>query len=102
MATFDDEWADDFQRRMNERLFGGWSPEYVIYDEAFGNIGHPGKYRTAFGTPSYGPPKLRNVFRCECGASEADHDDDGKAYGIGVGCKPYAVDELREMIKSWL
>lgn len=102
MGAFDDEWARNFQDRLNADMFGGMSAQYAWYDEAFGNIGHPGKYRTVFNTPSYGPPSLRNVYRCECGAPESDHDDDGKAYSIGIGCKPYAHDELKEMIRSWL
>lgn len=100
--ALDDDWAADFQRRMNERLFGGPSPEYVIYDEAFGNIGHPGKYRDAYGNPRYGPPSLARVFRCLCGESEAEHDDEGRAFGIGAGCAPRQADPLKEMIKSWL
>lgn len=107
--TFNQDWADDYQRRLNEKLFGasdtsffrGPSPDYVIYDEAFGNIGHPGKYRDAYGNPRYGPPRLARVFRCACGASEADHDDEGRAYGLGVGCAPRSTDPLWEMINSW-
>lgn len=106
----DDAWARDFQRRMNERLSGmsggsffrGPTPEYAFYDEAFGNIGHPGKYRDAYGNPRYGPPHLARIYRCVCGASEADHDDNGNAYGIGAGCAPRAHDELKEQIRSWL
>lgn len=105
--ALDDEWARDYQRRLNESLFGaprynGASADYTIFDEAFGNIGHPGKYRDAYGNPRYGPPSLARIYRCVCGASEADHDDEGRAYGLGVGCAPRARDELREMVRSWV
>lgn len=96
--AFDDEWARDYRNRLNESLFGEFSRPFG-YDD----FGHRGKYRTVFNTPSYGPPSLRNVYRCQCGQPESEHDDNGDAYGIpGMGCKPYAHDELREMIRSWL
>lgn len=102
----DDQWAADFQRRLNERYFGGASADYVIYDEAF-NWQQQGPYHTAFGTRSWGPPSLARVFRCRCEHSEAQHDDSGVCHLEGgftgiCDCGPRTSDPLVEMIESWL
>lgn len=121
----DDEWAADYQRRVNERLFGpggpyhyprrngkssffrGPSPDYyVTYDEAF-TFGQEGPYTTAFGTSSWGPSHLSRVYRCRCDHPESEHDSSGVCHRPGgfagiCDCGPRTPDPLIEMIESWL
>jgi hypothetical protein len=111
-VTFDDDWADDFQRRLNERMFGGftYSEDQVIYDEweRWNRAQQQrGPYKTAFGTSTWGPPHLIRVYRCKCGHNEADHDDTGLCHRPGgfagiCDCGPRTPDPLVEMIESWL
>lgn len=112
--ALDDEWARDYQRRLNESLFGapryqGVSADYTIYDEAFSyfNFQQQGPYEGAFGTRSWGPPRLARVFRCACDHPESEHDDSGVCHRPGgfaglCACGPRTPDPLVEMIRSWL
>lgn len=106
--ALDDEWARDYQRRLNESMFGfrGPSADYVIYDEAF-TWNQQGPYEGAFGTRSWGPPRLARVYRCRCDHAESEHDDKGVCHLPGgftgiCDCGPRTPDPLVEMIESWL
>lgn len=102
----DDQWAADYQRRLNDRLFGG----YTHYDEWhrwFNGQQQQGPYTTAFGTSSWGPPHLSRVYRCRCDHPESEHDDSGVCHRPGgfagiCDCGPRTPDPLVEMIESWL
>jgi hypothetical protein len=80
--AFDEEWANDYMRRLNASMFGqsyggpfvrGPSPQYVIYDEV------PQFQRVYMGAPDdtaaprYVEPGLSAVYRCTCGCAEVTH-----------------------------
>lgn len=112
--ALDDEWARDYQRRLNESMFGfapppynGMRADYTIYDEAFTFFDREqqGPYQGTFGR-SWGPPSLARVYRCRCDHPESEHDDSGVCHRPGgfagiCDCGPRTPDPLWEMIDSW-